>query len=190
MARTNRWDELFQRFKNFENDRKKDERSKAEAEQALREFEAWCAKATDQVMADIARTAQQRAVDFEDHTGRTVKVRYPSHEAIGLGRGGPYMTFARLSLDDSHVHIYSYRGSGSLPAIHLLHTHEERLPRHRRLVSQPGCFVARRPDDGYELRNVRKDDEEATPTTVDDLVFQAYDLLVQTVRKPPHRDES
>ncbi len=184
MSERARWDELFRRFQSFEDGRREDERARAAETAALEEFHQWCAAATDRVMADLAAVASSRAEQFEAQTGHAVEVTYPSHPPISLGAPGPDLSFLRMSLADSHVHVYSYRGRGSLPVLHLVHTSERNLPRHRRLVSSAGCFIARGEDDTYQLRNVRTEaGGEATPASLDDLVFRAFELLVQSLRR-------
>jgi hypothetical protein len=180
-----RWSRLYQDYGAWAREQDRAQHERAVAEAAQRRFDEWCAQVTDRVMEDIATVARQRAEEFRAHSGRMIQVEYPSHKPIGLGDDGPFMSFMRFGIDGSSVHLYSHRGLGGLPALHFVYTVEEQIPRHRRLVSHPGAFVARRSDDGYELRTIRiqKDDPPATQTTPDELVFRAFELLLGHLRR-------
>jgi hypothetical protein len=133
------------------------------------------ARATDQVMAEVARVARLRADELRQQTGVVVSVDYPSHKPIALSGDGPFMSFLRLRADARSLHVYSHRGTASgLPAVHILYSITDASARRRRVESELGFFIAA-DERGHELRAATQG--EPRPT-IDGLVLRAFRLLL------------
>ncbi|MEN9580716.1 MAG: hypothetical protein RJA70_3725 [Pseudomonadota bacterium] len=173
------WDELFDHFSLAESRRTAELQRQAHEADALREFEAWCQIAIERLMQDIKRVALARSAVFVEKTGRELLVQYPSGPPISTSRGGPEIRFLKLGIAGAQVHVYSSHARGGLTHIHLLPSRSTSLRENDRLVSEPGAFIVRRPDDDYELRFLRGDPEgpAGTPMSIDVLIFRAFRLL-------------
>jgi len=142
-------------------------------------------------MDGLRDAALARAREFEKRTGRNVTVRYPAREPIDYGPEGPWMTFMTLQTEGSELQVYSYRIVGELPSVYFLPMPprgDEAPPsltrRRHRLMSIPGAFATRNPDDSYQLMQPGSPDEgPAKPIGVDELVFEAFELLITGLRK-------
>jgi hypothetical protein len=180
------WDELYQRYSDAESRRDERQRKLAEERAALAEFEAWTRRATEQLMLDLATVARERSLAFLERTHHPLEVEYPSGPAISLPDGGPEIRFLRLSLGDARVHVYSSHTPGGLIHIHLLPSRRDSLQHNQRLLSEPGAFVVRLPDDSYELRFLAGDPEGVprSPMSLDGLLFKAFRLLVYWAEDP------
>jgi hypothetical protein len=186
-----RWDELYEQMRAVDVARtERAQRAAADAEER-RLFDEWCAQVTGTVMQRIADVATERATALEEHTGKRMRVEYPSRAPIEYTPGGPAMTFMTLDLEGSLLQIYSYRGPGDLPFIHFVPIPRQASPsagrpKHQRLISVPGAFIARHQDGSWELLRARlsDDDEPAEPTSIDELVYRAFELLVASLSRP------
>jgi hypothetical protein len=170
------WTRLYERFDQIE----RFSRDRDEHAAAARELHAWAERATDAVMRSVQEVAAERAKQFADRTGGAVTVRYPARPPL-VHASGAKLTFLELGLAGSALHVYSHRGAGDLPFFHLV-VLSARAPgqRPRRMLSLPGCFAARLPDAGYELRRA-DGNRPAQRTDVDALVLRAFELLVEDV---------
>lgn len=180
------WERLYDEYTDAESRRAERQRKLDEEEAALQEFEAWTRRSTDLLMHDLRTAAEERSEAFVQRTGHALQVEYPSGPAIALPEGGPEIRFLRLSLGDARVHIYSSHTPGGLVHIHLLPSRRDSLQHNQRLLSEPGGFVVRRADDGYELRFLNGDPEGVarSPMSVDGLLFKAFRLLVHWAADP------
>lgn len=175
------WDELFARFNLVESRRSAELQRQVEEAEALREFEDWCQRALERLMQDLKRLALSRSAEFVQRTGQELLVQYPSGPTISASRGGPEIRFLKLGLASAQVHVYSSHARGGLTHIHLLPSRSTSLRENDRLVSEPGAFIVRRPDDEYELRFLRGDPEgpAGSAMPLDVLLFRAFRLLVR-----------
>lgn len=185
-----RWDELYEQMRALDAEREqRDERVAVDAEER-RVFDEWCVQVTDTVMQRIADVAREHARELGARTGKHMAVEYPSRDAIKSEPDGPYMSFMTLTLESSALQLYSYRGAGDLPFIHFVPLPPEApptgsRPKHHRLISVPGAFIARHQDGSWELLRARTaDDEPAESTSIDELVYRAFELLVAGLRRP------
>ncbi len=183
-----RWQDLYDRFSTIDRSRR-EERDRAAATE--RELARWCDCTMDDVMTRIHAAALERAREFEEHTGRVVVVAYPSHPPFGDANGGPSMRFMSFLLDGAVLHLYSHRVPGSLPVLQFALGGDARQPHGKRsgndllrsrLLSVPACVVERLPDDGYALlRAATRKAAEPEAVSLDDLVFRAFDLVVEAL---------
>lgn len=175
------WDDLYAHFNHQESRRNDVLRREAEEAAALLEFEEWCERAIQTLMEDICAGAQTRSREFEERTGHVLEVEYPSGTPIVGVRGGPEIRFLRMGLGSAQVHVYSSHARGGLTHIHLLPSRQNSLKHNERLVSEPGAFIVRRPDNRYELRFLRGDPEgpAGLPMSLETLLFRAFRLLVR-----------
>lgn len=179
------WEELYVQVNGEESRRSARVRQLLEEQRALERFEAWRTQAIDRLMQDLKAGAEARAQDFLSHTGLELKVTTPQGARVAVPNG-PEVRFLRLSLGNALVHLYTSHVPGSLTHIHLLPSRGTSLRNNERLVSEPGAFIVRRDDDGYELRYQRGDPEgvAAERMTLDTLLFRAFRLLVQWSSDP------
>ncbi len=181
------WEELFEYYSGVESRRLAEERHYAEELAALEDFEAWSRRATEQVMEDLQRHAQERSEIFEERTGHSLSVEYPSGPAIQVPQDGPEIRFLSLTLGEARVHIYSSHTPGGLIHLHLLPSRRNSLSHNQRLLSEPGAFLVRLPDDSYELRYLQgdPDGQMGTRMPLDGLLFKAFRMLVQWAEMCP-----
>lgn len=179
------WAELYVQVNGEESRRSARARQLAEEQRALEQFEAWRRRAIDQLMQDMMHAAQARAQDFVLHTGLELQVSYPTGARVAVPNG-PEVRFLRLGLGNALVHVYTSFVPGSLTHVHLLPSRTSSLRNNERLVSEPGAFIVRTADDGYELRHQRGDPDgaEASVMSLDTLLFRAFRLLVQWSSDP------
>jgi hypothetical protein len=183
------WERLYDEYTDAESRRAERQRKLDEEEAALQEFEGWTRGATEQLMRDLRTAAEERSETFLQRTGHTLQVEYPSGPTIALPEGGPEIRFLRLSLGEARVHVYSSHTPGGLVHIHLLPSRRDSLQHNQRLLSEPGAFVVRRADDGYELRFLNGDPEGVARSAMsaDGLLFKAFRLLVHWAADPSPR---
>ncbi len=186
-----RWDDLYEQMRALDVEREKRETRVAVDAEERRLFDEWCTKVTDTVMQRIADVAEERARELEARTGKRMRVEYPSRDPILCEPDGPCMSFMSLTLEGSELQLYSYRGPGDLPFIHFVPIPPQAppssaRPKHHRLISVPGAFIARHADGSWELLRARSggDDEPAEPTSIDELVYRAFELLVASLKRP------
>jgi hypothetical protein len=187
------WTKLYRKVNGLDTINRRAEKER-QAVEAKRGFEAWCAKAVDTVMQAIADAAFKRAKDFEIETGRVIQVLYPSHPPVGADVG-PSMTFMKFSLDGSEVHLYSHRAPGTNPVLHFAlagdsarpvdSSRRPQLPGpgdlvRNRVLSLSGCVIERSSDDRPQLLRISKG--EKAPVTADEVVFTAFEQLVESYR--------
>lgn len=175
------WDELYAHVNGAESRRTRLERKRAEEALALEQFEQWRSSAIDRVMGDLKRLAEARAEEFRERTGRDLEVAYPAvPRVVGFG-GAPEVRFLRLQLGGAVVHVYTSHAPGSLTHVHLLPSRQSSLRNNERLISEPGAFIVRKGEDGYELRYQRGDPEghSSQAMSLDTLLFRAFRLLVR-----------
>lgn len=179
-AATN-WPELYEQLGSAEKRRAMREMQRKADQEALAEYERWSKRTVAAVMEDMARAAQTRAAELLEATGKQLEVEYPSGPTVVGASGDAEIRFLRLSLGKACVHVYSSHARGSTTHIHLLPAFTDSLKKNHRLVSEPGAFVVRRPDDQYELRYLRGDPYagNAEVMTMDMLLFKALRLLVR-----------
>ncbi len=186
-----RWDDLYREVSRIE----QAERERAERElgatASRRSLEEWSNRVTTEVMEQLGNAATERAGEFEERTGKRVSVRYPAREPINCEPDGPWMRFMSLQMEGSELQVYSYRLAGELPSFYFMPMpprSDEAPPslsrRRHRLMSVPGAFATRNPDDGYQLMQPRSPDEgPAEPIGIEGLVFGAFELLIAGLRK-------
>lgn len=179
-AATN-WPELYEQLGSAEKRRAMREMQRKADQEALAEYERWSKRTVAAVMEDMARAAQTRAAELLEATGKQLEVEYPSGPTVVGAAGDAEIRFLRMSLGKACVHVYSSHARGSTTHIHLLPAFTDSLKKNHRLVSEPGAFVVRRPDDQYELRYLRGDPYagNAEVMTMDMLLFKALRLLVR-----------
>jgi hypothetical protein len=179
-AATN-WPELYEQLGSAEKRRALREMQRKADQEALAEYERWSKRTVAAVMEDMARAAQTRAAELLEATGKQLEVEYPSGPTVVGAAGDAEIRFLRMSLGKACVHVYSSHARGSTTHIHLLPAFTDSLKKNHRLVSEPGAFVVRRPDDQYELRYLRGDPYagNAEVMTMDMLLFKALRLLVR-----------
>lgn len=178
---TTNWPALYEELGSHTNRKALRERQRQADLEALAEYERWSKRMVGTVMEDLARAARTRATELFNATGKTLDVEYPSGPPVVGASGDAEIRFLRLSLGKACVHVYSSHARGSSTHIHLLPAFTDSLKKNHRLVSEPGAFVVRRPDDQYELRYFRGDPYgAATDTmTVDTLLYKALRLLAR-----------
>jgi hypothetical protein len=181
------WQDLYARFNEIEKGRReREERAqKAAAERAARD--SWAEHATDAVMHAIAEAAAARAEDFAAATGHNVSVDYHGPDPALAGRA-PAMTFVRLSYDDVGVLLYSYCTSGELPSLHFVHP-QPTAPGsvvHPTFISTFAAVVTPA-GEGYALRRPGNGGEHSDRVSVEELVFRAFQLLVEGRSRVPTR---
>lgn len=183
----NNWKLLYDYFVEAEKHREEIEKRRAEDEAALQEFEQWCQGAIELLMTDLKTHAEKRSQEFLKATGQQLLVQYPSGPPIIVPNRGPEIRFLRLALGNSQVHVYSSHAIGGVTHIHLLPSQVTSLRDNHRLVSEPGAFIVRKPDDSYELRHMRGDPsgEPGAPMSLDTLLYRAFRLLIAWVEEPP-----
>lgn len=186
-----RWDELYEQMRALDVEREKRESIAAVDAAERRLFDEWCTKVTDTVMQRIAEATREHARELEARTGKHMEVEYPSRDPIECEPDGPCMSFMTLTLEGSELQLYSYRGPGDLPFIHFVPIPRQPppsagRPKHHRLISVPGAFIARHPDGSWELLRTRTsdDDEPAESTSIDELVYRAFELLIASLKRP------
>lgn len=175
------WPELYEQLGSAEKRRALREMQRKADQEALAEYERWAKRSVAAVMEDMAKAAQTRAEELLEATGKHLEVEYPSGPTVVGAAGDAEIRFLRLSLGKACVHVYSSHARGSTTHIHLLPAFTDSLKKNHRLVSEPGAFVVRRPDDHYELRYLRGDPYAgaAEVMTMDMLLFKALRLLVR-----------
>jgi hypothetical protein len=175
------WPELYEQLGSAEKRRAMREMQRKADQEALAEYERWSKRTVAAVMEDLARSAQTRAAELLDATGKQLEVEYPSGPTVVGAAGDAEIRFLRLSLGKACVHVYSSHARGSTTHIHLLPAYTDSLKKNHRLVSEPGAFVVRRGDDQYELRYLRGDPYagNAEVMTMDMLLYKALRLLVR-----------
>jgi hypothetical protein len=183
----NNWGLLYDYFVEAEKHRDELKRKRQEDVAAIQEFEQWCQGAIDRLMNDLKHQALRRSEEFLAATGQTLEVQYPSGPPIMVPDQGPEIRFLKIALGDSQVHIYSSHAVGGVTHIHLLPSQRNSLRENHRLVSEPGAFLVRRPDDHYELRHMRGDPSgpAGSPMTGDNLLYRAFRLLILWAEEPP-----
>jgi hypothetical protein len=172
---------LYEQLGSAEKRRALREMQRKADQEALAEYERWSKRTVAAVMEDMARAAQTRAAELLEATGKQLEVEYPSGPTVVGAAGDAEIRFLRMSLGKACVHVYSSHARGSTTHIHLLPAFTDSLKKNHRLVSEPGAFVVRRPDDQYELRYLRGDPYagNAEVMTMDMLLFKALRLLVR-----------
>ncbi len=193
------WDRLYKKVRSADSIRRELALRDIAAHEDRAAFDEWCERVTDLVLTALRDHAIRRAREFEQASGHVVYVKYPSHDPIG-GADGPSMKFMRFALDGTTLHLYSHRAPGSLPYLHWAVAErtsgtDERsrlAPFRRRIESIPSCMIVRLEDEAFELRSnpARGAAEEKRVITVDDVVFQAFDLLVDAAVAAEHRPAS
>lgn len=174
------WPELYEQLGSAEKRRALRELQRKADQDALAEYERWATRSVATVMEDLARAAQLRASELLEATGKHLEVEYPSGPTVVGASGDAEIRFLKLSLGKACVHVYSSHARGSTTHIHLLPAFTDSLKKNHRLVSEPGAFVVRRPDDQYELRYFRGDPAATNDVmTVDLLLYKALRLLVR-----------
>lgn len=175
------WPELYEQLGSAEKRRALREMQRKADQEALAEYERWSKRTVAAVMEDLARSAQTRAAELLEATGKQLEVEYPSGPTVVGAAGDAEIRFLRLSLGKACVHVYSSHARGSTTHIHLLPAYTDSLKKNHRLVSEPGAFVVRRGDDQYELRYLRGDPYagNAEVMTMDMLLYKALRLLVR-----------
>jgi hypothetical protein len=186
-----RWDDLYKEVTRIEQAERERAARELEATASRRSLEQWSDRVTTEVMDRFRDAALERAREFGKRTGRNVTVHYPAREPIDCGPEGPWMTFMTLQTEGSELQVYSYRIVDELPSVYFLPMPprgDDAPPsltrRRHRLISVPGAFATRNPDDSYQLMQPSSPDEgPARPIGVDELVFAAFDLLITGLRK-------
>lgn len=186
-----RWDDLYKEVGRIE----QAERERAERElgatASRRSLEEWSDRITTEVMERLRDATTERAVEFRKRTGKEVSILYPAREPISCDPDGPWMKFMTLQIEGSELQVYSYRLAGELPSIYFMPMPprgDDAPPslarRRHRLMSVPGAFATRNPDDSYQLMQPRSPDEgPAEPIGIDELVFGVFELLIAGLRK-------
>ncbi len=185
-----RWDDLYNEVTRIEEaERGRTERELA-ASASRRSLEEWSDRVTTEVMERLRDAAVERARELAERTGRQVTVRSPSRDAIDCGPDGPWMTFMALQMEGSELQVYSHRTVGELPSVYFMpmRPRGDEPPvssrRRHRLMSVPGAFAIRNPDDSYQLMQPHSPEEgPAEPVGIDELVFHAFELLVEGLRQ-------
>lgn len=174
------WSELYEQLGSAEKRRALRELQRKADQEALAEYERWAKRTIVAVMEDLAHAARTRAAELLEATGKQLDVEYPSGPTVVGTSGDAEIRFLKLSLGKACVHVYSSHARGSTTHIHLLPAFTDSLKKNHRLVSEPGAFVVRRPDDRYELRYFRGDPAATNEAmTVDMLLYKALRLLVR-----------
>jgi hypothetical protein len=174
------WEQLFEQVNGEESRRSFVERRLAEEAEALEQFEAWRREAIERLMQELKSGAETRARQFLEQTGLSLEVAYPLSPQIPAPPGGPEVKFLRLALGNALVHVYTSHMPGSLTHVHLLPSRSSSLRKNERLVSEPGAFIVRKGENGFELRYQRGDPEGHSSQVMhlDVLLFRAFRLLV------------
>lgn len=178
----NRWRALFDEYKTHEAERLEADRRARAAKAELFELERWSKAAVETVMDQIAAEAARRSDELAEHAGVRIEIAAPRRAPAR--QPGAEVTYIGLTRGDDLVYVYAYSERGHLPLLHfMLPAYDGYLerPRHPRLVSLPGCRLVRRQDGGTELERVRVDGSLAkdATTSVEDLVFRAFELLLR-----------
>lgn len=151
------WTDLEQSLRDAGRRRTDELRLAEERVRARRMLDAWAFAVVPAVMDQVARACVIRS------------------RATGLGDAFPLHVVA-IRLDPVEVDVYSARGPGRLPVLHVVSYLRTTRSRERRLVSEPGCLVARLADCGWQLLSL---EPHGAPTTLDDLVHRAFTRLVR-----------
>jgi hypothetical protein len=146
-----------------------------ERARAQRLLDAWAFEVVPGVMDLVARACVARARELAVATGYAIDVTYPVRTATGPKDAFPLHVVA-IRLEPVEVDVYSARGPGGLPVLHVVSFLRDASQRERRLVSEPGCLVSRGADSGWQLLSL---DPPRAATTVDDLVHRAFARLVR-----------
>jgi hypothetical protein len=149
---------------------------------AQAEFEAWALGAEARALSYAHAVTLLRAGELYRHTSVQVVVDAPprnvshrlnaSHRRVGVALGA------------SRVDLYSAREPGSAPCLHLGIQRAATSTRTPVFTTLPGALLVRRPDDGFDALRlpVPTDGRDCPRTTIDWLVFRAFELLVGTHR--------
>lgn len=169
------WTDLEQSLRDAGRRRTERLRALEERAQAQQLLDAWAFRVVPVVMDRVARAAAARAQELGRSTGTVIEVAYPVRTQMGLVDAFPLHVVA-LRLDPVEVDVYSARGAGGLPVLHVVSTTRTAAGvRDRRLVSEPGCLIARAADGDWELMALSP---AGARTSVDDLVHRAFTRLV------------
>jgi len=164
------WEQLFAGFSERQ-------RAKQEQTQSLRELAAWYDEQTQLVMSLVREVVAERAAEFEQRTGRSVDVKWPSHPPLNLDPDGPFMSFMALAIPGREVHLYSHRVGLGPPMIHFLVIRPDQDERRNRVLGRAGCRIERREGGGFLLQGVGGGLSQGV-LSVDDLVYRAFELLL------------
>lgn len=186
-----RWDDLYKEVSRIEQAERERAKRELDATVSRRSLEEWSDRVTVEVMDLLRDGAKERAQEFAERTQREVTVHYPARDPIDCAPDGPWMKFMTLQMEGSELQVYSYRIAGELPSIYFMPMPprgDDAPPsltrRRHRLMSVPGAFATRNPDDSYQLMQPRSPDEgPAEPIGIDELVLVAFELLIAGLRK-------
>jgi hypothetical protein len=178
---TDRWRGLFDDYRSAEAERLERERRRQELETSRREHDAWCQQAVREVMAAVAQAASRRADELALEAGVRVEVRPLRH-----GPGRPLkaeIAYLELVRGRDSIYLYAYREPGHAPLIHYLMPSYDGVverAKHPRIVSFPGCRIARGDEgDPVLLQNPIDPSAGAEVVSIDDLIFRAFELLLR-----------
>jgi hypothetical protein len=177
-----RWQSLYDEYRMHEAERLEADRRARELEVARRDFEAWSRTAVAQIIGELGSEAERRSEELALHAGVRIRVK-PPRTAPGRHPRAE-VTFVELSRAGDTVYLYAYLELGHAPLVHyLIPSYEGFLERarHPRLLSLPGARLERAPDGGVVLARIAIDGSPVpdAPTTVDDMVFRAFELLLR-----------
>jgi len=170
------WDSVVARLREAERRERELAEQARQFRAARQELDTWSQGAVQEVLAAVKDACVSRAGALA-----SFEVEYPAKPPSSLGHhAGPCASFLRLALGPSQIYLYSLRGPGELPYLHFVALRVT-PPRARpeRLVSLPGCFIARRPQGTLQLRaiHIRGQTPRVVELTPEDLALRALQLL-------------
>lgn len=182
-----RWDQLFDRMRELEAERREAERRLREAEAARRERDAWAEGALDAMWQAFMSEVDARSAELTRATGRAVEmVRHVrTQDAAG---GLAALRILELRLGVSVVYLYSHHASGGEVHVHVAQwpAPDASRRRHHRMISLPVCTLERVGEQGWELCRISSGGKPRS-LKVEDIVFRAFELLVFGLERPDPR---
>lgn len=176
------WKHLYSRMRGLEAERLEAERRRIAARAAVAEQDAWAERSLTGFWEEVRKDVRRRAAEFCRETGCNIELGGRAKE-IERPEALPALQVLELKLATSVVYLYTHHVSGSVPLVHLAHWPSSSLGHrhHHRMMSFPACTLERTDSGAWLLRRVLAPQETIR---VDDLVFQAVELLVRGLERP------
>jgi hypothetical protein len=153
--------------------------SKRRLHAARAEFDSWARTAEDTVLVAAHATAVSRARELFLRTGLGLTVESRSLPPGRSLAAAP----VTLRLGTSRVDLYSVRAEASAPCLHLGVQRGATSTRYPVFTTLPGVLLVRSGNAHFELLALPVQDHvEPARTTVEALVFRAFDLLIGAYR--------
>jgi hypothetical protein len=176
------WSQLYSRVRALEAERLEAERRRIATQAAIAELDAWADRSLSSFWGEVLDDVRRRAEDFRRETGCPMELGGRA-KAIECPAALPALQVLELKLATSVVYLYTHHVSGSVPMVHLAQwpTPNPGQRHHHRMMSFPMCTLERSDSGLWALRRVLAPRETIR---LDDLVYQAVELLVLGLERP------